>query len=130
MLLSQPMTQLIRANGFGPFYCQGREILRQLFVTVRDRDWHEIAPTVWICRSDEARRVITAEARHSSELVDFEWRGALEVSEDGYSMRFAFEGEAQRTMDLCRLGLIALHPLESMLGARLTTLGPDGQETC
>ena len=65
----------------------------------------------------------------SSELVDFMWRGTLEVSADGRIVRFAFEGEAQRTMEVCRLGLIVLHPVVTMVGARITALGLQGRET-
>lgn len=123
------MDDLIRSNGFGPFFCEGVEILRRIFVTVRDRDWREISPNQWNCKVDEARRTIVIEARHVSELVDFTWQGTLEVSADGRSVRFAFEGEVQRTMEVCRLGLIVLHPVETMLGARITAQSPEGLET-
>jgi hypothetical protein len=123
------MEDLIRSNGFGPFHCQGVEILRRVVVTVRDRDWREISPTHWNCKVNEALQATTVEARHASELVDFVWQGNLEVGAEGRSLSFAFEGEVQRTMDVCRLGLIVLHPVETMVGARITARGPDGQET-
>src|SRR5258708_31404828 len=123
------MDDLIRPNGFGPFHWQGVEILRRVFVTVRDREWREISPTYWNCKVNEPLQTIVVEARHVSELVDFTWAGTLEVSTHGRLVRFTFEGEVQRTMEVCRLGLIVLHPVETMVGARITALGPQGRET-
>jgi hypothetical protein len=121
--------ELIRDGSFGPFHCQGQEILRRIFVTVRDRDWREIAPSHWHCTVDEAGHRVTVEARHTSDQVDFEWQGILKTSEDGRSVEFALEGKARRTMDICRLGLVVLHPVDAMVGAHLTAQGPDGTET-
>jgi D-apionolactonase len=123
------MDDLIRPNGFGPFHRQGVEIVRRVFVTVRDREWREISPTYWNCTVNEPLQTTVVEARHVSELVDFTWAGTLEVSTDSRSVRFAFEGEVQRTMEMCRLGLIVLHAVETMVGARITALGPQGRET-
>jgi hypothetical protein len=123
------MDDLIRSNGFGPFHCQGVEILRRIFVTVRDRNWREVSPTNFNCKVNEAPQTIVVEARHASELVDFTWQGTLQVSEDGRSVCFAFEGEVQRTMEVCRLGLVVLHPVETMVGARITALGPQERQT-
>jgi hypothetical protein len=123
------MKELIRPNGFGPFYSGHREILRQIFVSVRDRHWREISPTEWNCSVDEARREVSVEAQHTSDLVDFRWRGRLEVAANGRRVRFAFEGEARRPMEICRLGLIVLHPVESMLGAQIGARGRDGEQS-
>jgi hypothetical protein len=117
------MKELIRPNGFGPFHCEGREILRQIFVTLRDRQWQEISPTQWNCRIDDEAGRISVEARHLSESVDFEWRGVLEVAADGHRVRFAFEGAPRRSMEVCRLGLVVLHPVDGMVGARVTAHG-------
>ena len=123
------MKELIRPNGFGPFYCEGREILRQIFVTLRDRRWHEISPTQWNCHIDDRAGRISVEARHTSESVDFEWRGVLEVAAGGHRVRFEFEGVARRSMEVCRLGLVVLHPPDGMVGARVTAHGEHGTQT-
>ena len=122
------MQTLIRANGFGPFYHDGQEMLRRIFVTVRDGNWCEVSPTEWQCRPNEAERIIDVSARHRSELVDFEWQGRLQLSGDGRELNFEVRGEAKKTMDVCRLGLIILHPVDWMAGATLTTRGPEGEQ--
>jgi hypothetical protein len=111
-------------SSFGPFYCEGREVLRRIFVTVRDRHWQEIRPTYWESSTDGC-----VTARHQSPDIDFEWRGTFKASDDARCLQFSFEGLARREMDICRLGLIVLHPVESMLGSRITARGPQGSET-
>jgi hypothetical protein len=105
------------------------ELLRRIFVTVRDRNWREISPTQWVCTVEEATASIRVEARHISDLVDFEWRGTLQLSADGRSVHFDCEGAARRTMDVCRLGLVVLHPIEATMGARICAQTDDNLET-
>jgi hypothetical protein len=107
----------------GPIWCDGHEILRRIFVTVRDGRWREVAPTQWETSVDEASGSIAFNARHTSDAVDFEWRGQLRLSEDSRELRFAFEGRALRDMDVCRLGLVVLHSVESMVGSGLSANG-------
>lgn len=114
------MRNLIRDGSLGPIHSAGHEIVRRIFVTVRDRNWQEIAPADWQTRIDSERGTVSVFARHKSDLVDFEWRGTLEIAPDHRSVRFAFEGTARRDMEVCRLGLIVLHPPEAMVGSRLT----------
>jgi D-apionolactonase len=123
------MSDAMPPNGLGPFYCEGIEILRRLFVTVRDSHWNETPPLEWNCNLNGPDNVTSIRARHVSDLVDFEWRGTLKVSSGGRELQFAFEGEALRDMDVCRLGLVVLHPVETMLGARIEAVSPDTQQT-
>lgn len=117
------MRNLIRDGSLGPIHSAGHEIIRRIFVTVRDRNWQEVTPAQWETKIDSERRTISVYARHQSDLVDFEWRGTFELAADHRSARFAFEGKAQRDMDVCRLGLIVLHPPEAMIGSRITARG-------
>jgi hypothetical protein len=114
------MRELIGDGWIGPVRCAGREILRRIFVTARDRNWQEVRPTKFERTIDEAKRTARLCARHTSELVDFAWQGDLTVSPDGRSLRFEFEGHALRDMELCRLGLVVLHPVEAMVGSTVT----------
>jgi len=122
------MHELIRTNGFGPFYHDGLEFLRRVGVTVRDRDWREVSPTQWNCQVREDERVIEVTARHTGELVDFEWQGSLNRSADGRALDFEFHGTALKAMEVCRVGLVVLHPVHFMTGAQVTTRGPSGQD--
>ena len=121
------MHELIRSNGFGPFYHDGLEFLRRIFVTVRDRDWCEVSPTQWNCRVKESERLIDVTARHTSELVDFEWQGTLYCSANGRELHFEIAGRALKNMDVCRVGMVVLHPVPFMTGAQVATNGPNGE---
>jgi hypothetical protein len=120
------MRHSIQHGSIGPVYWDQYEVLRRIFVTVRDRNWQEIAPKQWNAITHQSRGSVDFTARHCSDLVDFEWRGSLEA--DVHALRFAFEGTALRSMEVCRLGLVVLHPVDSMIGSRLTTLGPQGMQ--
>jgi hypothetical protein len=119
---------LIHAYGIGPVW-DDIEMLRRIFVTVRDPEWHEVPPTQWNCDVNDSLRSATIVARHVSERVDFQWRGTFKIGARGRSIRFSFEGEALRAMEVCRLGLIVLMPIDTLVGAQITTQGPGGEDT-
>jgi hypothetical protein len=122
--LNNTLYKLAHRDGIGPVHCNGREVLRRIFLTVRDRQWREVAPTHWESAIDEARRTATVTARHISDDVAFEWEGKLHVNNDLTELSFAVTGKALRDMEVCRLGLVVLHPLESMIGSRIAAVGP------
>jgi hypothetical protein len=121
-------SNLIRTGWIGSVGCEGREYLRRIFVTVRDRSWVEVPLVQWHATQNLDARVATFAARHTSELVDFEWQGEFCLSADAKELRFRCEGRALRDMEICRLGLVILHPVESMVGAEITARGPQGEE--
>ena len=118
--------RLIGEGGIGPVHCGGHEILRRIFVTVRDRNWQEVPPTHWISDVDDRRGVATLEARHVGDGVDFEWKGLLTAEPDARLVRFSFTGRALQDMEVCRLGLVVLHPVAPLVGSVVTTSGPGG----
>jgi hypothetical protein len=122
------MKNLIREQGFGPFFFDGHEILRRIFITVRDARWRELAPTRLHCALDERLGLINIDADHHNEDVEFKWQGSLQLNPDERVVRFQFEGIALKTMHVCRLGLVVLHPVDAMRGATLTTRGRGGQQ--
>lgn len=118
--LNPALGDLVQHGAIGPVWCDGYEILRRIFVTVRDRKWQEIAPQEWNTEVNEESRTASISARHIADQVDFEWRGTLHVTSDARELSFAFSGRALRDMEICRLGIVVLHPIESMIGARVS----------
>jgi hypothetical protein len=99
--------ELVKDGFFGPVRCDGREILQRLFVSVRDRAWSEVVPTVW--QVDLSEYTAAVRGRHRGENVDFEWTGSLSCTEDRRDLQFAFQAAARadssstlRTRDLSR----------------------------
>src|SRR5262249_7334532 len=84
------LRDLVLMGSFGPFVSGGQEVLRRIFVTVRDKNWREIAPVEWDCAVDGDGRGLRISARHRNDLVDFEWQGTLECSPDMRSIHFGF----------------------------------------
>jgi D-apionolactonase len=120
--------ELVRPDGIAGVWCDGREILRRIFITVRDHRWAEIGPTQWESSLDEAQGTATLKARHIGVHVAFEWEASLRVSSDSRELRFALTGKALRDMEVCRLGLVILHPVETMAGSRIIAVGPETKQ--
>jgi D-apionolactonase len=123
------LRELVRPDGIAGVWCDGREILRRIFVTVRDHRWAEVGPTQWESFLDQAQGTATLKARHVGVHVAFEWEANLRVSPDSRDLRFALIGRALRDMELCRLGLVILHPIDMMVGSRLAATSPGINQT-
>ena len=118
------LRDLVSRDGIAPVWCDGHEVLRRIFVTVRDKNWQEVPPAQWESEIDQAQRTATLTARHISDSVAFEWKGVLRVSDGLRSLRFQITGQVLQDMEVCRLGLVVLHPVESMVGSQLAAIGP------
>ena len=114
-----PLSNVVKHGSIGPVWFEGRELIRRLFVTVRDEQWQEIAPKEWTSDIDELSATVFISARHVSDLVDFAWKATLKMAAGGRELMFGFTGKSLRDMTLCRLGLVILHPVEWMIGAEI-----------
>jgi len=115
-----PLGDVVKHGSIGPIWSVGREILRRIFVTVRDKRWQEIGPQSWLAEFQAASNMMSFSARHTSDDVAFEWQGTLQVSNGGRHLTFGFTGRSLKDMEVCRLGLVILHPVEWMVGAEVT----------
>lgn len=115
-----PQRTPLRAGPLSLEYAQGdlryvrlgaHEILRRLYVAVRDRNWNTIPArlsNVQINMGEETFH-ITFDAEHKEGAVDFAWRGEIEGRADG-TLRFGMDGAAQSTFLRNRIGFCVLHP--------------------
>jgi hypothetical protein len=89
------------------------ELIRRLFVAVRDIDWGTAPASVEHVEVDfgprELRSTMTAVARDPGRQIELRWHGALQCREDG-SVRYEFEGTALRAFVYARIGICVLHP--------------------
>jgi hypothetical protein len=102
----------------------GQEIIRRLFVTVRDRDWRENAATEWEAKPLRDGGGVALKALHCGPHVEFEWEGTFSVRHN--TLEFAIDGRTLRDMEICRLGLVVLYPVRTLLGSHMQTEGPHG----
>jgi hypothetical protein len=105
----------------------GVEVVRRLFVAVRDASWGTIPPRV----SDlevEARAEsfrVAFEAFHEAGELRFRWRGQLVGETDG-TLDCRLDGAAESDFEYNRIGFCVLHPRENA-GRPYRAVTPDGE---
>jgi D-apionolactonase len=105
----------------------GVELVRRLYMAVRDRNWDTIEPIYTSFevedRGDSFRVEFTAE--HVKGDVDFAWSGIIEGTSDGV-IRARMNGEPRKPFHRNRIGFCVLHPM-SHAGTPATVTTPDGK---
>jgi hypothetical protein len=103
------------------------ELLRRLYVAVRDRNWGTLPIEIHNLEVEDAGDSfhVTFEARHRQHDIDFRWQGELKGGADG-SIDYAMRGTAESEFLYNRIGFCILHPAENA-GRRYRARTPDGQ---
>jgi hypothetical protein len=96
------------------YICLGRhEILRRIYVAVRDPNWGTVLPKLsniqMDIKADSFR--ISYDVENKQGDIDFYWRGAISGDTAG-AISFSMEGEARSTFRRNRIGFCVLHPME------------------
>jgi hypothetical protein len=104
----------------------GREVLRRVYVAVRDRNWGT-APNAMsnltIDAGDDTFR-ISFDVDNRLGEIDFGWRGEITGEADG-TVRLAMDGVARTTFMKNRIGFCILHP-DDLAGAKAVVEHVDG----
>ena len=87
------------------------EVLRRIYIAVRDRNWGTIAPKFSNLKIDRNKDsfVISFIAENKQDGVDFTWKGFIEGKSDG-SVIYSMDGTARSTFWRNRIGFCILHP--------------------
>jgi hypothetical protein len=104
-----------------------QEILRGIYVGVRDAHWRTIPPSVrdvQIEAKDDSFRVNFAAHHHHLDL-DFLWNGTIVGDREG-TLTFTMDGVAQRSFLKNRIGFCVLHPTDACAGRACTVEHVDG----
>jgi hypothetical protein len=100
------------------YICLGdREILRRVYVAVRDRNWGTVPVALshlQIQRADDAFH-IAYDVENKQGDIDFFWKGVITGDRDG-AIRFEMQGEARSTFLRNRIGFCVLHPIRECAG--------------
>ncbi len=115
-------------SGFVRRICIGeREVLRGIYVAVRDQNWGTVPPRVLTLEksihADSFQLSFAVECRAGH--IYFRWNGQLSGAPDG-TLRYVFEGEALTTFLKNRIGFCVLHPLRECCGAHASYEHADG----
>jgi hypothetical protein len=105
------------------------EIVRRLYVAVRDRNWGTVEPVYTRFEIDDQgdsfRIELEAEHVDPDAGVDFAWSGLIEGTSEG-TIRYELEGSPRTAFLKNRIGFCVLHPAE-LAGAPAWTDTPDGR---
>ena len=91
----------------------GAEIVRRIYVAVRDPNWGTIAPrfVAYQLDTDDRSFVVRFTAEHVAGDVDFSWDGRIEGTDAGV-ITCTMDGVARNTFLKNRIGWCVLHPAD------------------
>jgi hypothetical protein len=106
------------------------ELMRRIYVAVRDQDWDTVPGTVSGLTLDESGDGFRIEfdVRHARREIDFRWHGTITGSPSG-RVEYVFDGRAERDLLYNRIGICVHHPWRETAGAAYTAHTPAGEIT-
>ena len=111
-LCAGPLSLIFESGDLRYIRFGDHEILRRIYVAVRDHNWDTILPqlsNVQIEREGNAFR-ITYDVANKMADVDFFWQGTITGDANG-TITFSMDGEARSTFRRNRIGFCVLHPM-------------------
>ena len=90
-----------------------KEIIRRIYVAVRDRNWDTVKPVLSNVKMDikDDSFIITYTVNNIQSDIDFYWQGKIIGKANG-TITFSMHGEARSTFWRNRIGFCILHPME------------------
>ncbi len=110
-LRAGPLTAIFEAGDLRYIRLGDQEILRRVYVAVRDQNWGTIPSVITNLqtdvRSDSFR--IAYDVANRQDEIDFTWRGVILGEADG-TITFSMDGTAHSAFVRNRIGFCILHP--------------------
>jgi len=106
-----------------------QEILRRVYVAVRDRNWGTVLPrlgNVQIEASSDSFR-IQYDVENKEDEINFFWKGTIEGDTQG-TITFTMDGVARSTFMRNRIGFCVLHPIKECAGRPCVVEKVDGSQ--
>jgi D-apionolactonase len=125
-LRAGPLSAVLEGGDLRYVRVGDRELIRRLYMAVRDRNWGTIEPTYPTFEVDDRGDSFSVRftAEHVQGEVDFAWTGTIEGTADG-TIRYELRGEPRRPFLKNRIGFCVLHPM-NLAGVPAMTTTPDG----
>jgi D-apionolactonase len=116
-LRSGQLTALYEDGGLRYVRWGSREILRRIYVAVRDRNWGTVPAVLSDLRIDSSLESfeITFNAECKRNEIHFTWKGSIRGDPKG-TIVFSMDGEAKSTFMKNRIGICILHPIKECAG--------------
>jgi D-apionolactonase len=106
----------------------GREILRRVYVAVRNEEWETLPAVVspaQVHRAADGSVLASYQATATAGLIAFSWTGTIELDPTG-ALSYRMDGTAGSRFDYARIGLNILHP-PSLAGRPYRAATADGE---
>jgi hypothetical protein len=125
-LRAGPLTAVLEGGDLRYVRAGDRELVRRLYMAVRNRNWETIEPVYTSFEVDDRGDAFTVRftAEHVRGEVDFAWTGIIEGTADGV-IRYQMHGEPRRPFHKNRIGFCVLHPMD-LAGTPTTVTTPGG----
>jgi hypothetical protein len=125
-LRAGPVSVLLEDGGLRYIRLGSVELIRRIYVAVRDSNWGTVPATLCNVKVDVSGNsfVVAFDARHQQGHIDFGWNGTIRATDDG-TIRFDMKGRAATTFRRNRIGICVLHPM-SCAGRRCAVEQIDG----
>ncbi len=112
-LVAGPLRLVYEAGDLRYIRWGDREILRRIYVAVRDHNWGTALPVLSNVQIEQGQDWFRIAYDVDNRLgdIDFCWHGEIHGEADG-AIRFSMDGEAHSTFRRNRIGFCLLHPAE------------------
>ena len=116
-----PLTMVFEEGGLRYIKLDGHEILRGIYVAIRDRVWGTVLPVVSNVEMDVADDSfrVSFDVQNKEGDIDFFWQGMVTGDPQG-TITFTMDGIARSTFLRGRIGFCVLHPIKECIGQPCT----------
>jgi hypothetical protein len=129
-LVAGPLSVELDDGGLRYLRLGAREVLRRLYVAVRDRHWGTVPIEISGLAVHEGPNDFDVgfTADHREGPIHFRWRGRIRGEADG-TITYRMDGEALTSFVKNRIGVCVLHPIEECAGVPCRVEHGDGRVT-
>ena len=128
-LRAGPLTVLLEEGDLRYIRLEGVELVRRIYVAVRDEVWNTIPATYSDFSYDVASDHFTVRLRahHQYQQINVDWAGTIIGSSDG-TIRYTMDAVANNAFRYCKIGFNIHHPPQEA-GRPYRARGPEGTST-
>ncbi len=125
MLRAGPLSAVLEGPDLRYLAVGGQEVVRRIYVAVRDQNWNTIEPTLsdYTVEEDGLAFVVRFTATHRQGDVDFTWDGRITGTSAGV-ITCSMDGKVGTTFLRNRIGFCVLHPA-ALAGTPVEVEQPD-----
>jgi hypothetical protein len=126
-LRAGPLTLIYEAGDLRALKLGDREVLRRVYVALRDRNWGTVPAVLSNVHMDvgDDAFAITYDAEHEQGAIHLAWRATIRGDANG-TIAFALDGVARSTFMRNRIGFCVLHPMRECAGRPCRVEHTDG----